>query len=204
MKEDENFWHTQRPLTSEMLQYAAQDALFLPAVYEKMQEYFTIPYIDRSSSPSGEPVFQTMTVLDKILADSKKCREYARINTDVKDFREMQIGREIVAFIKNYRRDVIYCSLNIGVSGVIRDPDSRKTLEKYNSFGDLVYVTHVGIEGPKNQLQLTFSRQFTETSVAPVKVRPEDKPWGMMQPQNPLMPFMQNIYPQVFHQINMF
>ena len=91
-----------------------------------------------------------MTVLDKILADTRKCREYARINADVKDFREMQIGREIVAFIKNYRRDVIYCSLNIGVSGVIRDPDSRKMLEKYNSFGDLVYVTHVGFEGPKN------------------------------------------------------
>jgi len=158
MKQDENFWHTQRPLTREMLQYAAQDALFLPSVYDKMKEYFTIPYIDRTSSPSGEPVFTSVTVLEKILADTKKCREYARINTDVKDFREMQIGREIVAFIKNYRRDVIYCSLNLGVSGVIRDLDSRKTLEKYNSFGDLVYVTHIGFEGPKNICQLTFSR----------------------------------------------
>jgi hypothetical protein len=145
-------------LTREMLQYAAQDALFLPSVYDKMKEYFTIPYIDRTSSPSGEPVFTSVTVLEKILADTKKCREYARINTDVKDFREMQIGREIVAFIKNYRRDVIYCSLNLGVSGVIRDLDSRKTLEKYNSFGDLVYVTHIGFEGPKNICQLTFSR----------------------------------------------
>ena len=61
----------------------------------------------------------------------------------------MQIGRELVAFIKNYRRDVIYCSLNIGVSGVIREPDSRRNLEKYNSFGDLVYVTHLGYENHK-------------------------------------------------------
>ena len=46
MKKDENFWHTQRPLTREMLQYAAQDALFLPAVYDKMKDYFQIPYIE--------------------------------------------------------------------------------------------------------------------------------------------------------------
>ena len=74
----------------------------------------------------------------------------------------MQIGREIVAFIKNYRRDVIYCSLNIGLSGVIRDFDSRKMLEKNNSFGDLIYVIHLGYEGHKSQVQLTFSRQFNE------------------------------------------
>jgi hypothetical protein len=75
----------------------------------------------------------------------------------------MKIGREIVAFIKNYRRDVIYCSLNIGISGVIRDFESRKMLEKFNQFGDLIYVLILGYEhGPRGQVQLAFSRQFND------------------------------------------
>ena len=107
-------------------------------------------------------MFQSITVLDKILNDTRKCTDYAKINCDVKEPKAMQIGREIVAFIKNYRRDVIYCSLNIGLSGVIRDFESRKTLEKFNSFGDLIYVIHLGYEGQKGQVQLAFSRQFYE------------------------------------------
>ena len=62
MKQDETFWHTQRPLTDEMLEYAAQDALFLPQVYEKMTEYFKIPYIERDFNKNGEQVFQSITV----------------------------------------------------------------------------------------------------------------------------------------------
>lgn len=89
MKKDENFWHTQRPLTKEMLQYAAQDALFLPAVYDKMKDYFQIPYIEKSYNAAGEQVFQSITVLDKILLDSKKCLDYAKINSDIKDPQEM-------------------------------------------------------------------------------------------------------------------
>jgi hypothetical protein len=53
---------------------------------------------------------------------------------------------------------VIFCSLNLGVSGVIRDPDSRRLVEKFNSFGDLVYVTHLGFENHKGVAQLAYSR----------------------------------------------
>ena len=92
-----------------------------------------------------------------------KCHQYATINNDIKDIMECEPGREIIAFIKNYRKDVIFCSLNLGVSGVIRDPHSRNSLEKFNSFGDLVYVTLHGFERHKGQAILSFSRQFLRT-----------------------------------------
>lgn len=37
MKKDECFWE-QRPLTQDMIEYAAQDVIYLPLVYEKMFE----------------------------------------------------------------------------------------------------------------------------------------------------------------------
>jgi len=45
---------------------------------------------------------------------------------------------------------------------VIRDDESRRTLEKFNSFGDLVWVTLLGFENIKGQARLEFSRQFQE------------------------------------------
>ena len=104
--------------------------------------------------------FEHITVQAKIFNDTRKCLQYAMINNDIKEITQLDAGHEIVAFIKNYRRDVIFCSLNLGVSGVIRDPASRNTLEKFNSFGDLVYVILHGFERHKGQAILSFSRQF--------------------------------------------
>ena len=104
--------------------------------------------------------FEHITVLAKIFNDTRKCLQYAMINNDIKDITQLDGGHEIVAFIKNYRRDVIFCSLNLGVSGVIRDPASRNIMEQYNSFGDLVYVILHGFERHKGQAILSFSRQF--------------------------------------------
>ena len=78
-----------------------------------------------------------------------KCNQYATINNDIKDISDLEIGREIVAFLKNYRRDVIFCSLNLGVSGIIKDPTSISILAEQNSFGDLVYVRLLGFEKKK-------------------------------------------------------
>jgi hypothetical protein len=149
MKMDETFWHTLRPLSEQMLEYAAQDVIFLPRVYEKMQAFFFVPWVERQCNSRGEMTFENITVLAKIFNDTKKCLQYATINNDIKDCTVLQSGREILAFIKNYRRDVIFCSLNLGCSGVIRDPASRNTLEKFNAFGDLVYVTLHGFERHK-------------------------------------------------------
>ena len=40
MREDEGFWHKIRPLSKEMLEYAAQDVIFLPQVFDVMKKYF--------------------------------------------------------------------------------------------------------------------------------------------------------------------
>ena len=151
-----------------MLEYAAQDVIFLPRVYEKMQPYFFVPWVERHCNSRGEMTFENITVQAKIFNDTKKCLQYATINNDVKDTSVLEAGQEIVAFIKNYRRDVIFCSLNLGVSGVIRDPHSRATLEKFNSFGDLVYVMLHGFERHKGQAHLSFSRQFCANDRLPL------------------------------------
>ena len=119
-----------------------------------------MPCYERHINARGEMTFEHITVQAKIFNDTRKCLQYAMINNDIKEITQLDAGHEIVAFIKNYRRDVIFCSLNLGVSGVIRDPASRNTLEKFNSFGDLVYVILHGFERHKGQAILSFSRQF--------------------------------------------
>lgn len=123
-----------------------------------MQQYMNMPFLERYIQ-QGEMRLETITLKQKILSDTLKCNQYATINNDIKNIKNLEPGREIVAFLKNYRSDVIFCSLNLGVSGVIRDPASRSMLE-YNSFGDLIYVNLHGFEKRKGQAILSFSRQF--------------------------------------------
>jgi hypothetical protein len=74
-------------------------------------------------------MIQTVTIYNKIMSDSQKFQKYPEINRDISN--SLQIGQEILAFIKNYRRDLIFCSLNLGgVSGIIKDNESRKLLQK--------------------------------------------------------------------------
>jgi len=52
MSHDPEFWHTlARPLSKDVLEYAAQDVLFLPQVYECMRKHFLLPYYDRKIDP---------------------------------------------------------------------------------------------------------------------------------------------------------
>ena len=62
MKSDENFWHTVRPLNEQMLEYAAQDVIFLPLVFEEMQKHMSVPYIERRYDHRGI-TFENMTVM---------------------------------------------------------------------------------------------------------------------------------------------
>lgn len=66
------------------------------------------------------------------MADSQKFQNYPKINRDI--IQPVAIGKEIEAFVKNYRRDLIFCSLNLGggVSGVIKDLESIKLLQRYH------------------------------------------------------------------------
>jgi ribonuclease D len=56
-----------------MLEYAAQDVIYLPKVYEQMKDYFKIPYMDKYYNSRGEQVFESMTVLEKVFNDSQRC-----------------------------------------------------------------------------------------------------------------------------------
>ena len=85
MKLDETFWHTKRPLSTEMLEYAAQDVIFLPQVFEQMEQYLPLPYMERHCNARGEFTFENITVLQKIFNDTAKCNQYATINNDIKD-----------------------------------------------------------------------------------------------------------------------
>ena len=63
-----------------------------------------------------------MKVFEKIMVETNKCTKYAFINKHIQKSDELQPGLVIQAFIKNYQKIGVYCSLNIGVSGIILDP----------------------------------------------------------------------------------
>ena len=129
-----------------------------------MKEHFCSAYFSKRII-NGLVHLEQTTVFAKIMTETKKCLEYATINRHISDPFQIEPGQEIVAFLKNFRRDVIFCSLNIGVSGVIRDKESREYLERHHSFGDLVYVTFLGFEGPKRQARLALSWVHQEPSI---------------------------------------
>lgn len=138
-----------------MLQYAAQDVLYLPLVYEKMRKNFLLPYNDKViNSETGECHIQTVTIQAKIMSDSAKFAKYPQINAKIKG--QLQVGLSVTAFIKHCRQDLVYCSLNLGcnVTGVISDKKSRYMVQKFHQFGDIIntVVCHKEQHGPHKQV----------------------------------------------------
>ena len=59
----------------------------------------------------------------------------------------MKIDTYILAFIKNIQKRILFCSLNLGVSGVIKDDESiRNIKENKKSIGEIVKVQVTGFE----------------------------------------------------------
>jgi D-hexose-6-phosphate mutarotase len=56
-------------------------------------------------------------------------------------------GNVIQAFIKNYVEYGVYCSLNIGVSGIVTEENSVRQLRTYFDIGDIIQVS---VEGFRN------------------------------------------------------
>ena len=66
----------------------------------------------------------------------------------------------IQAFIKNYQEYGVYCSLNIGVSGIVLEDQSVKQLRQFFDIGDIILVQVEGFrksghvvlkfQGPQN------------------------------------------------------
>jgi D-hexose-6-phosphate mutarotase len=81
-----------------------------------------------------------MTSHQKILRETLKCQKYAFINKHIHNADILRPGNIIQAFIKNYQKVGVYCSLNIGVSGIVLDPLSVSQLQKYFDIGDVIQV----------------------------------------------------------------
>lgn len=147
MQSNETFWE-QRPLTPSMIEYASQDVQYLPQVYEKMRkmDVFDKEIVDNVTE--GGKIYQCTTKLyHKILSDSRKCIGYSFINRDIQDISTLKIDTYIQAFIKNVQKRIVFCSLNLGVSGVIKDDESIKNIkENKKSIGDIVKVQVTGFE----------------------------------------------------------
>ena len=88
-----------------------------------------------------------MKLYHKILADSRKCIGYGFINRNIEDVTKLSVNTYILAFIKNIQERIIFCSLNLGVSGVIKDPESIKNImDNKKSIGEIVKVQVTGFE----------------------------------------------------------
>jgi hypothetical protein len=86
------------------------------------------------------------------------------MNNHVRFIQDLTVGQEILAFIKNYREHCIFCSLNIGVSGIVRDDSSIQALEQFHSFGDIFWASVLGFEHHKCQIRLGYVRPYSEIS----------------------------------------
>jgi hypothetical protein len=93
-------------------------------------------------------IYQCTTKLyHKILSDTRKCIGYAFINRNITDVTSLSIDTYILAFIKNIQKRIIFCSLNLGMSGVIKDDDSiRNIKENRKSIGEILKVQVKGFE----------------------------------------------------------
>lgn len=96
----------------------------------------------------GGKIYQCSTKLyHKILSDTRKCIGYGFINRNVTDANTLKIDTYIQAFIKNIQKKIVFCSLNLGVSGIIKDDDSIKNIkDNFKSIGDIVKVQVTGFE----------------------------------------------------------
>ena len=139
MREHDDFWE-KRPFTRDMIQYATQDVLYLPQVYQRMQSEFGHLKINHQYYQYGVKYNEEITVFNKIMRDTSLCTKYAFINQHIQSVDQIQVNMVIQAFIKNYMDDRVYCSLNIGVSGIVIDEQSVKTLYTYFDIGEIIQV----------------------------------------------------------------
>ncbi len=148
MREHDDFWE-KRPLTRDMIQYATQDVLYLPQVYQRMQSEFGHLKINHQYYQYGVKYNEEITVFNKIMRDTSLCTKYAFINQHIQSLDQIQINMVIQAFIKNFMDDRVYCSLNLGASGIVNDEQSVKTLYTYFDIGDIIQVQVEGFKGPR-------------------------------------------------------
>jgi ribonuclease D len=69
MKNDDSFWE-RRPLTQDMIDYATQDVIYLPMVYQKLyKDFFKLKLINQFYQ-HGQQYYEEMAVFDKIMRET--------------------------------------------------------------------------------------------------------------------------------------
>lgn len=123
-----------------MINYAAQDVCYLPQVYKEFQR--------KVRKFQGALEFD---LINSVFMDSRKCNIYAYININCKNIMACKVGHYVTAFLKNFQKFCIYCSLNLGCTGIILDQKSIKFIKTYFQMGDMLNleISRVDIEDKK-------------------------------------------------------
>jgi predicted RNA-binding protein with RPS1 domain len=141
MRTNKQFWEI-RPLSKEMLDYASQDVIYLPVLYNAF--CYIVEQYKKNNGP-GSIDFE----IDYVFDEAMKCNEYAQINYDIQ---KLKCGDTIQAFIKNIQKFGVYCSLNLGITGFINHKKSRKYIFKHHQIGDIVDVRVDSIQKKQNKV----------------------------------------------------
>jgi len=112
----------------------------------RLMDIFDKEIVDNVTE-SGKIYQCTAKLYHKILSDTRKCIGYSFINRNIEHVQTISIDTYIQAFIKNIQKKIVFCSLNLGVSGVIKDDDSIKNIkDNRKSIGDIVKLQVKGFE----------------------------------------------------------
>lgn len=123
-----------------MVNYAVQDVCYLPQVYkvfgQKVKKFSNLLESD---------------VISDVFRESRKCNTYAYININCKNLMSCKVGQYLTAFLKNYQKFCIYCSLNLGCTGIVLDQQSIKFIRTYFQMGDMLNleIKRIDIEDKK-------------------------------------------------------
>ena len=123
-----------------MINYATQDVWYLPQIYQSFQNKV------RKFHSALE-----FDLINSVFKDSRKCNIYAYININCKNFMSCKVGQYLTAFLKNFQKFCIYCSLNLGCTGIILDQKSIKFIKTFFQMGDMLNleISRVDIENKK-------------------------------------------------------
>ena len=146
MKSNKDFWNI-RPLSVKMIEYAGQDVFYLPFLYEVVCHVF-ISYRNSPNCRCPEEVD-----IRRVFEEASKCNTYAYINKGKKSIRS---GDVIQAFVKNFQQFGIFCSLNLGISGLIKHPQSHQYVQENHKFGDIITVKVARIAKERRAAEIEY------------------------------------------------
>ena len=126
MKQDFFYWEC-RPLTQEMVEYAAQDVCYLKALFSEQLKH------------CNEHLYT------EILSEGAKYNIYSSVNLHIGSVESLNNGTLVRAFIKNFQKIGVFCALNLGYSGLVRHAESKAYIEAYYQIGDFMDLEVVDV-----------------------------------------------------------